>query len=190
MFCAAVAANEGGLFDDLKSKATQTIYYTDRLTAHTATDRLVAWRAALPLITENLVCGVGTGTAINLLGRNESPYTTHNFYLDLLLLQGIPATAAYVGIVTYILMASLKASKQRGSRALARTGTAHFVLTSGMLCFYVANMEKVQIASLFWLGAGIIAVARRRLGGAAHVLPNGKRSDGVLQLPGLRRPSN
>ena len=141
-----------------------TSYYSSRLSDLSFLDRLYVWKNAFILIKRNMFFGVGLGKPVYLLGGNSSIYTTHNFYLDLLLLQGIIGSVLWLGLFIILTRRSFLIKRKLSKSVLTRAALVHLLLTIIFLFFGLGSPEKIQLSSLWWFYGGMVSYSMHKFG--------------------------
>lgn len=165
LFLLFMVMDVGGILSTILESISRTAYYSDRLVnPEQILGRLWIWGDAWQLIKDNILFGVGIGVPIYLLGRVGSIYTTHNFYLDILLFQGAFVSCFLIGLWVQLIRRSLYIARNYRGSLFGEIAMAHLLVTVGMLTFALASPEKIQISSLFWFYGGMAASIKSKSG--------------------------
>lgn len=126
-------------------------------------DRLKFWSAALKMIKEHPFLGIGLGTFMANFSKylpNLNISYAHNCYLQILAETGIFSLVNFVlFVVSLIYFGAKKFLRSRDFVLLGLlSGMVGFLIHS----FFEVNLYSLQLASLFWVLAGLI-VARLRI---------------------------
>jgi hypothetical protein len=159
-----VITDLGGIANTILEKFSKTAYYSDRIkNLDTFFSRIWVWEDAWSLIKNHFLFGIGIGTSVYLLGPGASIYTTHNFYLDILLFQGAFVSSLLVILWTALIRRSISVSRKFRRTLLGEVGLTHLMFTFSMLSFGLASPEKIQISSLFWFYGGVVTAGRKQV---------------------------
>ncbi|MCX7934743.1 MAG: O-antigen ligase family protein, partial [Planctomycetota bacterium] len=125
-----------------------------------AADRIRIWQRSLSLIQQNPFFGIGYNNYQRLLGMDA-----HNFYILLATEMGIPAVVFFLYIIFRLARAA--AYLRRHSADWRLQWLAHGCLASivGVLVanLFGSRMNSQELTSLFWILAGLVMNAARRL---------------------------
>ena len=128
---------------------------------YTVEGRVEAMKDAWDMAKDHILLGIGVGTEVDILAsilyeEGVTGLTVHNFYLDNLLFKGILLSAALAFIYFILIRRSFSLFRLHENEFIGKVALTHLLLTVGMLTFYLATMEKLQIAALFWFYGGMI----------------------------------
>ena len=123
--------------------------------------RLMRWPAAVEMVRENPLAGVGLGRFGGAVAAaNRMPFTFYidNYYLKIAVEMGLPGLASFLA-----LMAGLLVSGFRAVRRLV--GTEYYGLALGAMCSIVGvlatnvvlnNFDAPMVTAYFWVLAGMV----------------------------------
>ena len=128
--------------------------------------RKVAYEEAWALLKDKILLGVGEGIEVDILPAKGDPtgLTVHNYYLDNLLFKGVLLSAALLVIFIILIRVVFILYRRHGNDFIGNIAYTYFLLTVGMLTFYLASHQKLQIASLFWFYGGMLREIRLQEG--------------------------
>jgi len=125
-----------------------------------AAGRIMIWKKSLPLILQNPIFGIGYKNYQKLMGIDA-----HNFYILLATEMGIPAVLFFLYLILRLARAAVFLQRQNTDWRVQ--WLAHGCLASicGVLAanFFGSRMNSQELTSLFWILAGLVMNAARRM---------------------------
>jgi O-antigen ligase len=132
--------------------------------------RLILWKAAFRMIEERPMSGVGLGQFHRVVGNytdvqlsKNDPNDAHNAYLLVAAEMGLPGIFAMVGVLLALALSGLRLYFRRGPPADRAVALAFLGCWTGLLvsCMLGSRFGDESLIALFWVLAGLLAVARR-----------------------------